>query len=66
MVLPINIECLLGRVKVESNYVKFKNGRNSETIYLSISAFSNDLDSLVGGYILHKVSCKVTTSICET
>lgn len=52
MALPINIEDLLKRVKVESNRVEFKKGWNPDTIYHSICAFANDLDNLGGGYVL--------------
>lgn len=52
MALPVNIEDLLRRNKVESNRVEFKKGWNPASIYHSICAFANDLDNLGGGYIL--------------
>lgn len=52
MALPVNIEDLLKRSKVESNRVEFKKGWNPASIYHSICAFANDLDNLGGGYIL--------------
>lgn len=52
MALPINIEDLLNRRKVESNRVEFKKGWNPTAIYHSLCAFANDLDNLGGGYVL--------------
>lgn len=52
MSLPINIEDLLHRNKVESNRVEFKKGWNPASIYHTICAFANDLDNLGGGYII--------------
>ncbi len=52
MALPINIEDLLNKQRVESNRIEFKEGWNPTSIYHSICAFANDLDNLGGGYIL--------------
>ena len=52
MALPVNIEDLLRKRKVEDNRVEFKRGWNPDDIYHSISAFANDIDNLGGGYIL--------------
>lgn len=52
MALPINIEDLLNKRKVEDNRIEFKRGWNPDDIYHSISAFANDIDNLGGGYIL--------------
>jgi len=52
MALPINIEDLLNKRKVESNRIEFKTGWNPVTIYHSICAFANDFDNIGGGYIL--------------
>ena len=52
MALPVNIEDLLRKQKVESNRIEFKAGWNPITIYHSICAFANDIDNLGGGYIL--------------
>ncbi len=52
MSLPVNIEDLLRRNKVESNRVEFKKGWNPASIYHTICAFANDLDNLGGGYII--------------
>lgn len=52
MALPINIEDLLNKQKVESNRIEFKAGWNPASIYRSIGAFANDIDNLGGGYIL--------------
>ena len=52
MALPINIEDLLNKRKVEGNRIEFKKGWNPAEIYHSICAFANDFDNLGGGYIL--------------
>ena len=52
MALPINIEDLLYKRKVEGNRIEFKKGWNPAEIYHSICAFANDFDNLGGGYIL--------------
>lgn len=52
MPLPINIEELLNKKKVESNRIEFKKGWNPVSIYHTICAFANDFDNLGGGYIL--------------
>lgn len=52
MALPINIEDLLLRRRVESSCIEFKAGWNPDKIYHSICAFANDFDNLGGGYIL--------------
>lgn len=52
MALPINIEDLLNKQKVESNRIEFKKGWNPKEIYHSICAFANDFDNIGGGYIL--------------
>lgn len=52
MALPINIEDLLNKHKVESNRIEFKKGWNPTKIYHSICAFANDFDNIGGGYIL--------------
>lgn len=52
MPLPINIEDLLAKNKVESNRIEFKEGWNPDSIYHSICAFANDFDNIGGGYIL--------------
>ena len=52
MALPINIEDLLNKRKVESNRIEFKKGWNPISIYHSICAFANDYDNIGGGYIL--------------
>lgn len=52
MAIPINIEDLLNKRKVESNRIEFKSGWNPQSIYRSICAFANDIDNIGGGYIL--------------
>ncbi len=52
MALPININDLLNKNKVEGNRIEFKASWNPTKIYQSICAFANDFDNLGGGYIL--------------
>ena len=52
MALPININDLLNKNKIENNRIEFKSGWNPSKIYQSICAFANDIDNLGGGYIL--------------
>ena len=42
MALPINIEDLLNKRKIEGNRIEFKKGWNPADIYHSICAFAND------------------------
>ena len=58
MALPINIEDLLHKQRVESNRIEFKEGWNPTSIYHSICAFANDIDNLGGGYIIIGVAEK--------
>lgn len=44
MALPINIEDLLNKQKVESNRIEFKKGWNPISIYHSICAFAKKLN----------------------
>ncbi len=52
MALPINIEDLLNKRKVESNRIEFKAGWNPDKIYHTVCAFATDLENTGGGYIL--------------
>lgn len=52
MALPINIEDLLNKRKVESNRIEFKAGWNPDKIYHTICAFATDLENAGGGYII--------------
>lgn len=52
MAIPINIEDLLNKQKIESNRIEFKRGWNPNKIYRTICAFANDIDNIGGGYIL--------------
>ncbi|MGP1420768.1 MAG: AlbA family DNA-binding domain-containing protein, partial [Tannerella sp.] len=52
MALPINIEDLLNKRRIESNRIEFKKGWNPAKIYQTICAFANDFDNIGGGYIL--------------
>lgn len=46
MALPINIEDLLRKQKIEGNRIEFKSGWNPDSIYHSICAFANDFDNI--------------------
>ena len=63
MAIPINIEDLLNKRKVESERIEFKEGWNPVSIYRSICAFANDIENLGGGYIL--VGVKENNGIAE-
>ena len=52
MAIPINIEDLLHKRKIESNRIEFKKGWNPDKIYRTICAFANDFDNIGGGYIV--------------
>ena len=52
MAIPINIEDLLNKRKIESNRIEFKKGWNPDRIYRTICAFANDFDNIGGGYIV--------------
>lgn len=52
MALPINIEDLLNRHRIENNRIEFKAGWNPADIYQTICAFATDLEDTGGGYIL--------------
>ena len=52
MPMPVDIETLLKKQRIESERIEFKKGWNPTSINHSICAFANDLDNLGGGYIL--------------
>lgn len=52
MAIPVNIEDLLHKRKIESTRIEFKKGWNPDKIYRTICAFANDIDNLGGGYIV--------------
>lgn len=52
MALPINIEELLNKRRIESNRIEFKASWNPDKIYHTICAFATDLENTGGGYIL--------------
>ena len=52
MALPINVEDLLNKQRVESNRIEYKAGWNPDKIYHTICAFATDLENIGGGYIL--------------
>lgn len=52
MALPVNIEDLLNKRRIESNRIEFKADWNPDKIYHTICAFATDLENIGGGYIL--------------
>ncbi len=72
MALPINIEDLLNKRKVESNRIEFKASWNPDKIYHTICAFATDLENTGGGYILvgveeeNGIAKRPVKGICET
>lgn len=52
MSMPIDIETLLNKQRIENERIEFKRGWNPAGIYRTICAFANDFDNLGGGYIL--------------
>lgn len=52
MPIPVNIEDLLNKRKLESNRIEFKRGWNPDKIYRTICAFANDFDNIGRGYVL--------------
>ena len=50
--MPIDVETLLNRLRIESERIEFKRGWNPTGIYRTICAFANDFENLGGGYIL--------------
>ena len=60
MAIPVNIEDLLHKRKIESTRIEFKTGWNPDKIYRTICAFANDFDNIGGGYIIVGVKKKKT------
>lgn len=52
MALPINIDDLVNRRKVEGARIEYKAGWNPEKVVHTICAFANDIDNWGGGYII--------------
>lgn len=50
MSMPIDIETLLNKQRIESERIEFKRGWNPAGIYRTICAFANDFENLGGGY----------------
>lgn len=65
MAIPINIEDLLNKRKIESNRIEFKKGWNPDKIYRTICAFANDFDNIGGGYIVVGVEEEERTGIAK-
>ena len=65
MAIPINIEDLLNKRKIESNRIEFKKGWNPDRIYRTICAFANDFDNIGGGYIVVGIEEEERTGIAK-
>ena len=52
MSMPIDIETLLNKQRIESERIEFKRGWNPASVYRTICAFANDFENLGGGYVL--------------
>ena len=65
MAIPINIEDLLNKRKIESNRIEFKKGWNPDKIYRTICAFANDFDNIGGGYIVVGIEEDERTGIAK-
>ena len=65
MAIPINVEDLLNKRKIESNRIEFKKGWNPDRIYRTICAFANDFDNIGGGYIVVGVEEEERTGIAK-
>ena len=65
MAIPINIEDLLNKRKIESNRIEFKKGWNPDKIYRTICAFANDFDNIGGGYIVVGIEDDEQTGIAK-
>ena len=65
MAIPVNIEDLLHKRKIESIRIEFKKGWNPDKIYRTICAFANDIDNLGGGYIVVGVEEEDNTGIAK-
>lgn len=65
MAIPVNIEDLLHKRKIESTRIEFKTGWNPDKIYHTICAFANDFDNIGGGYIVVGVQEEENTGIAK-
>ena len=65
MAIPVNIEDLLNKRKIESNRIEFKKGWNPDKIYRTICAFANDFDNIGGGYVVVGVEEEEKTGIAK-
>lgn len=52
MVIPVNIDELVGGRIIESTRIEFKRDWNPTPVIHSICAFANDIDNVGGGYIV--------------
>lgn len=66
MAMPVNIEDLLHKCKIESTRIEFKTGCNPNKIYRTICVFANDFDNIGGGYIAVGVQEEKKYRYCKT
>lgn len=50
MAIPVNMEDFFHKRKIEFTCIEFKTGWSPDKIYRTICAFSNNFDSIGGGY----------------
>ena len=55
--LPINLEDLLRRRRVEGERIEYKKGWNPDAIIRTICTFANDFENLGGGYVIIGQDC---------
>ena len=55
--LPINLDDLLRRRKVERERIEYKAGWNPDPILQTVCAFANDFANLGGGYVVIGQDC---------
>ena len=65
MAIPVNIEDLLHKCKIESTRIEFKTGCNPNKIYRTICVFANDFDNIGRGYITVGVQEEKNTGIAQ-
>lgn len=65
MAIPVNIEDLLHKCKIESTRIEFKTGCNPNKIYRTICVFADDFDNIGRGYITVGVQEEKNTGIAQ-
>lgn len=65
MVIPVNIEDLLHKHKIESTRIEFKTDWNPDKIYRTICAFANDFNNIGRGYIIVESKTRKNTGFAK-